>query len=97
MKNKSGGSNTYLNSRYIVYFVKYGIRCFGANRKDINMREDLPIILIIILWIIMAVGVLILGYKKIDVDNNEQIKILEQSLQEQIQEKEVYMRMLEEK
>lgn len=27
----------------------------------------------------------------------EQIKILEQSLQEQIQEKEVYMRMLEEK
>lgn len=61
------------------------------------MNEDLPIILIIILWIIMAVGVLILGYKKIDVDNNEQIKILEQSLQEQIQEKEVYMRMLEEK
>ena len=61
------------------------------------MNEDLPIILIIILWIIMAVGVLILGYKKIDVDNNEQIKILEQSLQEQIQEKEVYMRMLEER
>ena len=59
------------------------------------MREDLPIILIIILWIIMAVGVLILGYKKIDVDNNEQIKILEQSLQEQIQEKEVYINMLE--
>ena len=59
------------------------------------MKEDLPIILIIILWIIMAVGLLILGYKAIDVDNNEQIKILEQSLQEQIQEKEVYMRMLE--
>lgn len=61
------------------------------------MKEDLPIILMIILWIIIVVGVLILGYKAIDVDNNEQIKILEQSLQEQIQEKEVYMRMLEEK
>lgn len=59
------------------------------------MNEDLPIILIIILWIIIVVGLLILGYKAIDVDNNEQIKILEQSLQEQIQEKEVYMRMLE--
>ena len=59
------------------------------------MKEDLPIILMIILWIIMAVGALMLEYKKIDVDNNEQIKILEQSLQEQIQEKEVYMKMVE--
>ena len=32
-----------------------------------------------------------------DKQQAEQIKILEQSLQEQIQEKEVYMRMLEEK
>ena len=65
--------------------------------KDIEglIMTTIAIILIIILWIIMAVGVLILGYKKIDVDNNEQIKILEQSLQEQIQEKEVYMKMLE--
>lgn len=31
------------------------------------------------------------------VNQREQIKILEQSLQEQTQEKEVYMRMLEEK
>lgn len=61
------------------------------------MKEDLPIILIIILWIIMAVGLLILGYKAIDVNNNEQIKILEQSLQEQMQEKEVYMKMVEER
>lgn len=67
------------------------------GRKDIEMNEDLPIILIIILCIIIVVGLLILGYKAIDVDNNEQIKILEQSLQEQIQEKEVYMRMLEER
>ena len=59
------------------------------------MKEDLPIILMIILWIIMAVGALMLEYKKIDVDNNEQIKILEQSLQEQIQEKKIYMKMLE--
>ena len=34
---------------------------------------------------------------KNNIQKTEQIKILEQSLQEQIQEKEVYMRMLEEK
>lgn len=39
-----------------------------------------------------AVGIL-----QRDKQQDEQIKILEQSLSEQIQEKEVYMKMLEEK
>ena len=49
---------------------------------------------IIILLVFVIITIAISSSKKID-NQAEQIKILEQSLQEQIQEKEVYMRMLE--
>lgn len=49
---------------------------------------------IIILLVFVIITIAISSSEKID-NQTEQIKILEQSLQEQIQEKEVYMRMLE--
>ena len=49
---------------------------------------------IIILLVFVIITMAISGAKRMD-NQAEQIKILEQSLQEQIQEKEVYMRMLE--
>ena len=49
---------------------------------------------IIILLVFVIITIAISSSKKID-NQTEQIKILEQSLQEQIQEKEVYMKMLE--
>ncbi len=65
--------------------------------KDIELK--IIVILVVILWAVMF---FITGIKLIDWQNeynnkDEQIKLLEQSLKEQIQEKEVYMRMLEEK
>ena len=56
------------------------------------MREDLPIILIILLYIIMVLGVFVLGYKSMEIENDKQIKILELELQE----KQAYINMLEE-
>lgn len=63
--------------------------------KDIELK--IIVILVVILWAVMF---FITGIKLIDWQNeynnkDEQIKLLEQSLKEQIQEKEVYMRMLE--
>ena len=49
---------------------------------------------IIILLVFVIITIAISSSKKID-NQTEHIKILEQSLQEQIQEKEVYMKMLE--
>ena len=49
------------------------------------------------LWVIgmILTGIKLVNFQKEYNNKAEQIKILEQSLQEQIQEKEVYMRMLE--
>lgn len=58
------------------------------------MRDDDNLgIIILLVFVIITIG--ISSSKEIE-NQTEQIKILEQSLQEQIQEKEVYMRMLEE-
>lgn len=55
------------------------------------------LILFLILMLILGIGATIYLYKRDILNQDEQIKILEQSLQEQIQEKEVYIKMLEEK
>lgn len=49
------------------------------------------------LWVIgmILTGIKLVNFQKEYNNKAEQIKILEQSLQEQIQEKEVYMKMLE--
>lgn len=62
-----------------------------------DMTLKLALILFIILVFILAVGATIYLYKRDILNQDEQIKILEQSLNEQIQEKEVYMKMLEDK
>ena len=50
----------------------------------------------VILILVIAIGLIKIAMMDNQYNNkDEQIKILEQSLQEQIQEKEVYMRMLE--
>lgn len=55
----------------------------------------IALILFIILGFILAAGLTIYFYKENIINRDEQIKILEQSLNEQIQEKEVYMKILE--
>ena len=49
------------------------------------------------LWVIgmILTGIKLVNFQKEYNNKAEQIKILEQSLQEQIQEKEVYMKMVE--
>lgn len=59
------------------------------------MRDIEGLIMTIIAIILISLVAIKYGLKSNA--QTEQIKILEQSLQEQIQEKEVYMRMLEEK
>ena len=65
--------------------------------KDIELK--IIIILVVILWAVMffITGIRLINWQNEYNNKDEQIKILEQSLNEQIQEKEVYMRMLEEK
>lgn len=65
--------------------------------KDIELK--IIVILVVILWAVMLfiTGIRLINWQNEYNNKNEQIKILEQSLNEQIQEKEVYMRMLEEK
>ena len=65
--------------------------------KDIKLK--IIVILVVILWAVMffITGIRLINWQNEYNNKNEQIKILEQSLKEQIQEKEVYMRMLEEK
>lgn len=64
--------------------------------KDIELK--IIVILVVILWAVMffITGIRLINWQNEYNNKDEQIKILEQSLQEQIQEKEVYMKMLEE-
>lgn len=65
--------------------------------KDIELK--IIVILVVILWAVMffITGIRLINWQNEYNNKDEQIKLLEQSLNEQIQEKEVYMRMLEEK
>ena len=65
--------------------------------KDIELK--ILEILVVILWAVMffITGIRLINWKNEYNNKDEQIKLLEQSLKEQIQEKEVYIRMLEEK
>lgn len=65
--------------------------------KDIELK--IIVILVVILWAVMLfiTGIRLINWQNEYNNKDEQIKQLEQSLNEQIQEKEVYMRMLEEK
>lgn len=64
--------------------------------KDIELK--IIVILVVILWAVMLfiTGIRLINWQNEYNNKDEQIKILEQSLNEQIQEKQVYMRMLEE-
>lgn len=64
--------------------------------RDITLK--IMIGLVLSLWVIgmILTGIKVVNFQKEYNNKAEQIKILEQSLQEQIQEKEVYMKMLEE-
>ena len=60
------------------------------------MRDILNDLTKIVTIILLFASAYVMKQYRIKLDNKaEQIKILEQSLQEQIQEKQVYMRMLE--
>lgn len=63
--------------------------------RDITLK--IMIRLVLSLWVIgmILTGIKLVNFQKEYNNKSEQIKILEQSLQEQIQEKEVYMKMLE--
>ena len=63
--------------------------------KDITLK--IMIGLTLSLWVIgmILTGIKLVNFQKEYNNKAEQIKILEQSLQEQIQEKEVYMKMFE--
>lgn len=65
--------------------------------EDIELK--IIIILVVVLWAVMffITGIRLINWQNEYNNKDEQIKLLEQSLKEQIQEKEVYMRMLEEK
>lgn len=78
----------------------------GAKSKGVNMKDILKINIAIIgtaltfMSVILIMSICIaefaIKYKQNE-NQDEQIKILEQSLNEQIQEKQVYMKMLEER
>lgn len=63
--------------------------------KDIKLK--IIVILVVILWAVMffITGIRLINWQNEYNNKDEQIKLLEQSLKEQIQEKEVYMKMLE--
>lgn len=65
--------------------------------KDIELK--IIVIQLVILWAVMffITGIRLINWQNEYNNKDEQIKQLEQSLNEQLQEKEVYMRMLEEK
>ena len=65
--------------------------------RDITLK--IMIGLVLSLWVIgmILTGIKLVNFQKDYNNKDEQIKILEQSLQEQIQEKEVYMKMVEQK
>lgn len=60
------------------------------------MRDILNDLVKIVTIILLFISAYVMKQYRIELENKtEKIKILEQSLQEQIQEKEVYMKMLE--
>lgn len=63
--------------------------------KEIELK--IIVILVVILWAVMLfiTGIRLINWQNEYNNKDEQIKILEQSLNEQLFEKEVYMRMLE--
>lgn len=63
--------------------------------KDIELK--IIVILVMILWAVMLfiTGIRLINWQNEYKNKDEQIKILEQSLNEQIEEKQVYMNMLE--
>lgn len=65
--------------------------------RDITLK--IMIGLALSLWVIgmILTGIKLVNFQKEYNNKAEQTKILEQSLQEQIQEKEVYMKMLEQR
>ena len=65
--------------------------------KDIKLK--IIVILIVILWAVMffITGIRLINWQNEYNNKDEQIKLLEQSLNEQIEEKQVYMNMLEER
>lgn len=62
-----------------------------------NIKLKIIVILVVILWVVMffITGIRLINWQDEYNNKDEQIKLLEQSLNEQIQEKQVYMRMLE--
>ena len=65
--------------------------------KDIGLK--IIAILVVILWAVMLfiTGIRLIKWQNEYNNKDEQIKILEQSLNEQIEEKQVYMNMLKER
>lgn len=63
--------------------------------KDIELK--IIVILVVILWAVMLfiTGIRLINWQNEYNNKDEQIKILKQSLNEQLFEKEVYMKMLE--
>lgn len=63
--------------------------------KDIELK--IIIILVVILWVVMLfiTGIRLINWQNEYNNKDKQIKLLEQSLNEQLVEKEVYMKMLE--
>lgn len=72
------------------------VKVSKREKKSID-EQTIAFTVTILSLIVIAIAILIgtiQATKIIEEDNTEQIKILEQSLQEQIQEKEVYMNLL---
>lgn len=65
--------------------------------RDITLK--IMIGLVLSLWVVgmILTGIKLVNFQKEYNNKAERIKILEQSLNEQIQEKEVYMKMLEQR
>lgn len=65
--------------------------------KDIELK--IIAILVVILWVLMLfiTGIRLINWQKEYNNKDAQIKQLEQSLNEQIEEKQVYMNMLKER
>ena len=65
--------------------------------KDIKLK--IIMILVVILWVLMLfiTGIRLINWQKEYNNKDTQIKQLEQSLNEQIEEKQVYMNMLKER
>ena len=65
--------------------------------KDIEIKKAVILIATLCVAMFFITGIRLINWQNEYNNKDEQIKQLEQSLNEQIQEKQVYMRMLEEK